>query len=378
MRVLLIDQFGDLGGAQQSLLEAAEGFAARGWELHAVIPAGPLATRIAPYVRSVTTIVCGPFAPARKRFWDGLRMAAQLPGHVSAIAHACSREGIDVLYVNGPRLLPAASLARGSRSLMFHAHSVVTQPLARAMTGRALRKSGVRMVASSRYAASWIETYVGPDCVRVIYNGTRGFQRTPQPRARFRRIGVLGRIAPEKGQMTFVRAARIAASSNSGLRFTVCGSPMFAARAYFDAMKAEADGGVSWEPWTDDVGSFFANIDVLVVPSEPVDANPRVIPEAYAAGVPVIAFAAGGVPELVEDGITGLLVEERTPRALAQAILDAVQDPERLNAMVKRAYVRFQTHYTLGRFQAEVSDAVEEAAHLQQRPFHKADASARA
>jgi glycosyltransferase involved in cell wall biosynthesis len=378
MRVLLIDQFAEMGGAQYGLLEAAEGFAARGWELHAVIPNGPLGQRLAPHVASVTIIQCGPFTPARKRPFDILRMAAQLPAQAAAIASESTRHGIDVLYVNGPRLLPAASLARGSRSLVFHAHSVVTQPLARTIAGHALRKPRVSVLASSHYAAGWMAPYVAADRVRVIYNGIRGFDTTRRLRSAFTRIGVLGRIAPEKGQMAFVQAARIAAASNPDLRFTVCGSPMFSSQVYFDAVKSEAAGGVAFEPWTDDVGAFFATIDVLVVPSDEVDANPRVIPEAYAAGVPVVAFASGGVPELVEDRVTGMLVQERTPRALAQAILEAVRVPERLNAMAERAYARFQAHYTLGRFQSEVSEAVEEAAQRQRTPFHKADANARA
>ena len=372
MRVLLIDQFGEMGGAQYCLLEAAEGFAARGWQLSAAIPQGPLAGRLSQYA-DVSPIPCGPFTPARKNILDIVRIAAQLPGQVSAIARICAREAIDVLYVNGPRVLLAASLARGSRPLVFHAHSVVTQPLA-AWVGRwTLRKPGVTVLASSRYSAGWVKH----PRVRVIYNGIRGFGRSPQPKSAFTRIGVLGRVAPEKGQLTFVRAARIAAGSNPKLHFFVCGSAVLASQTYFDAVKAEAGSDVTFEPWTDDVDAFFTSIDLLIVPSEQVDASPRVILEAYAAGVPVVAFAAGGILELIEDGVTGALVEERTPRALAQAILEASEHPERMNIIAARAYARFQTHYTLGRFQSDVSDAVEEAAHRQRAPFHKVEASAR-
>ena len=79
MRILLIDQFGEPGGAQQCLAEAAMGFAARRWELHAALPAGPVVDRLAPICNSITPLVCGPFRPARKSAWDvvrfGFRMA---------------------------------------------------------------------------------------------------------------------------------------------------------------------------------------------------------------------------------------------------------------------------------------------------------------
>jgi glycosyltransferase involved in cell wall biosynthesis len=110
-----------------------------------------------------------------------------------------------------------------------------------------------------------------------------------------------------------------------------------------------------------------------------VDANPRVIPEAYAAGVPVLAFDGGGIPELIEHGATGLLVAGHTPEALADAILNAAGDPPRLNAMAERGHARWQRCYTLARFQSEVCDAVEGAVGGRRRePLSKTRASATA
>ena len=79
-----------------------------------------------------------------------------------------------------------------------------------------------------------------------------------------------------------------------------------------DAVRAEAGGVVAFTGWTDDISRFLKQVDLLVVPSDAVDANPRVIPEAYAAGLPVLAFDGGGILELIEHGVTGLLTAERT------------------------------------------------------------------
>ena len=87
---------------------------------------------------------------------------------------------------------------------------------------------------------------------------------------------------------------------------------------------AAAEAHVAIEPWVDDQSALFAGIDLLVVPSEPVENTPRVILEAYSAGVPVLAYYAGGIPELVDDGRTGILVRPQTPEALAQSIREAV------------------------------------------------------
>jgi len=379
MRVLLVDQFGELGGAQQVLLEAVAGFAARGWELHAVIPEGLLGNRLAPLCASITPLVCGPFTPVRKSLADMARFGVQLPRQAAAILRVVKRENIDVLYVNGPRLAPAALWGRRGRPVIFHAHSLVTQPLAAGFAGFALRARGVTLLASSQFVARWLTTLVPNASIRVIYNGVAGFGPRFRTRNKPTRVAVLGRIAPEKGQLTFARAARIAVQHNSELRFHIGGAPMFAGEDYLDAVRAAAGSEVTFSGWTDDVGGFLKEVDLLVVPSDAVDANPRVIPEAYAAGVPVLAFDGGGIPELIEHGVSGLLLTQRTPEALAAAILEAVGDPQRLGAMAERGYARWQSRYTLARFQSEVCDAVEGAVGPRRRELvNKVRASASA
>jgi glycosyltransferase involved in cell wall biosynthesis len=333
---------------------------------------------LTPLSKSVTPLRCGPFTPARKNLADAVRFGIQFPQQAAVIAGVVESQGIDLLYVNGPRLAPAAVWARQGRPVIFHAHSVVTQPLAARLTGHALRAPGITLLASSRFVARWLKALAPDKFVRVIYNGVAGFGALPRPRERFTRIAVLGRIAPEKGQLMFARAAGIAARRNPDLSFHIGGELMFAGREYMDAVRAAAGPAVAFTGWTDDVGGFLKQVDLLVVPSETVDANPRVIPEAYAAGVPVLAFDGGGIPELIEHGVTGLLVAERTPESLADAILGAVRDPTRLNAMAERGYARWQRRYMLPRFQSEVCDAVEDAAGRRREPVSKARASAMA
>ena len=378
MRILLIDQFSEAGGAQHGLMEAAAGFAERGWELHAAIPNGALREALAPISKSITHLASGPFRPVRKSVADIARFGVQLPRQIAAIARIVEDEDIDVLYVNGPRLAPAAMLARKGRPVVFHAHSLVTQVLAARLAGLALRMPNVTLLASSQFVARWLQPLVPETSVRVVYNGVAGFGLRPQPRDRYTRVGVLGRIAPEKGQLTFARAARIAAMRDPDLRFIVGGAPMFASEDYLEAVRAEAGSAVAFTGWTDDIRGFFDQVDLLVVPSDAVDANPRVIPEAYAAGVPVLAFDGGGIPELIVNGVTGLLVHDHTSEALADAILDAVGDPERLNSLAECGYARWQSRYTLARFQSEVCEAVEGAARRRREPVSKTRASATA
>ena len=379
MKILLIDQFGEMGGAQRCLVEAAMGFAERGWEVHALAPCGPLTNALAPYCVQIHELPCGPFTSAAKTMSDALCFAWQLPQQATRIARTVSRAGIDVVYVNGPRVLPAAALGRAGRPLVYHAHWMVPQSSAASLVHTALRGSGASAIATSRLAAEWLKDSVHPDRISTIYNGVAGFGVSPRPRDAVRHIAILGRISPEKGQLEFARAARLASLRNPGLRFTVCGAPMFADSRYFDQVRSEATGApVEFRTWTENVGAFLAGVDLLVVPSQPIDNIPRVILEAFAAGVPVLAFASGAIPELIQHGETGLLVREQTAEALAQAVLAAVADCDLLNRIAARSYRRWQERYTLRRFQAESSEAVEAAARRQRTPLTSAGASASA
>src|SRR5437660_11632373 len=76
-----------------------------------------------------------------------------------------------------------------------------------------------------------------------------------------------------------------------------------------------------------DLDGFLPFLDVLVLPSY-TEGLPNVVLEASAAGVPVVATAVGGTPEVVEDGVTGYLVPPGDPEALAGRVRDVLAMPD--------------------------------------------------
>ena len=87
----------------------------------------------------------------------------------------------------------------------------------------------------------------------------------------------------------------------------------------------------------DDRAAVYDQFDVLVVPSLWLENSPLVIHEAFMAGVPVVGSRIGGIPDLVEEGISGLLVDPGSPEALAQALETLAADRPRLEAMTAAA-----------------------------------------
>jgi len=210
--------------------------------------------------------------------------------------------------------------------------------------------------------------YSGDRGIRVVYNGVRQISLPDRPQAAEFRIGAIGRISPEKGQAEFLRAARIVYNAAPQCRFLICGAPLFsdpAAMRYCASLEVLAEGlPVEFAGWTDDVEGVLATLDLLVVPSAAIDATPRVILEAFAAGVPVVAFASGGIPEIVEQAVTGLLVEERSPKALACAIRDLLRQPDRLRKAAENARAKARTEFSLERYRAQMIEAIEAALRL--------------
>ena len=238
--------------------------------------------------------------------------------------------------------------------------------LALRAAGLALERARAAMVASCRFVAEPLLAYSGDRGIRIVYNGVRRIVLPPRNRdsGEFR-IGVIGRIALEKGQADFLRAARILHHAAPQCRYIICGGPLFSnpeAMRYCAFLEELATGlPVEFTGWTDDVESVLGSLDLLAVPSAALDATPRVILEAFAAGVPVVAFASGGIPEIVEDGVTGFLVGQRTPKALALAMLDAVESPDRMREVAACARKKACTEFSLERYRRQMLDAMEAA-----------------
>ncbi len=235
----------------------------------------------------------------------------------------CERP-VDLVYINGPRVLPCAAGLR--EPVIFHSHSVIDKPYSRWIAQRSLHATRGTIVASSEYLASRLRSPFDRQRVCVIYNGVPdcGFRFSPND-GRPIRIGIVGRIAPEKGQLEFLDAVRLLVDRKA-MQFTVVGEGMFSTSGYEERIRQTgASLGVTIAGWRNPA-ELYRDLDILIVPSAAHDANPRVLMEAMSAGVCTIAYRSGGIPEIATDGYDGMITD-RNPGALANAIGQVVGDP---------------------------------------------------
>jgi sugar transferase (PEP-CTERM/EpsH1 system associated) len=199
-------------------------------------------------------------------------------------------------------------------------------------------------IAVSRNLGAYLQEKVGVPAARVvqIYNGvdTDRFQparggRVPLPQEGFAGpgdfvIGTVGRMQEVKDQTTLARAfillAKAMAHSERRPRLVMIGDGPLRERVR--AMLAEA--GLAQHAWLpgerDDVPRIMRGLDLFVLPSLAEGVSNTIL-EAMASGLPVLATAVGGNPELVDAGTTGTLVPPADPESMARAMHAYASDP---------------------------------------------------
>jgi glycosyltransferase involved in cell wall biosynthesis len=176
------------------------------------------------------------------------------------------------------------------------------------------------------------------------------YPRTPEaPATPAPTFGIVGRIAPWKGQDLFVRAFAAAFPDPGAERAVIVGAPLFGEEACeHDLRELIARLGlterVQMRGFREDVWSELARIDVLVHASTIPEPFGQVVLEGMAASLPVIAPDEGGPAEVIVDGETGRLFAARSVDALAAAMRALSADPqarERLGSAARRSIVAY-------------------------------------
>ena len=174
-------------------------------------------------------------------------------------------------------------------------------------------------------------------------------------------IGMMARVAPQKDFSTLARAAKIVLRHEPRARFLIAGdydsAPNY--RTHFQQVQAEMEAcGVRpafiFAGQRNDVPRLLSSLDLFVL-STHWEGLPLVILEAMAFGVPVVATAVDGVPEIVHHGETGLLVRHEDADELASAIRDLLADRYRAAELGSAGRTLVQERFTERQFSAAMN-----------------------
>jgi glycosyltransferase involved in cell wall biosynthesis len=174
--------------------------------------------------------------------------------------------------------------------------------------------------------------------MRLIPSGVdmNRFSSAPQTREQLRlRYGFseheivilsVGALVERKGHLTLLSAVRHLRNQGTQLRYLVCGDGPLRTALASEAHKLGVAENVVFAGFCDDIPAHLAAVDLFVHIPRWEGLGVAVI-EALAAGLPVVASGVGGIPELIKDGVTGLLVPPQDSVAVARALQRLINDP---------------------------------------------------
>lgn len=352
MRVLCVDHTGAVSGAQHSLLDLLIGLREQDVNVRLACPlTGPLAGRARSLGVPVDAIP-GTDGSLKLHPRETPRALARMSVAAVCTARHARRMGAEVIHANSIRAglltVPAARIS--SVPSVVHLRDRLPRSTVADVSLRLIATGAQIVAANSRYTADGVRAVSDRGHVRVVYNPVNlaRFDRSAVNRIVARgRLGlaedafvtaVIGQITPWKGQIEAVETLARLRQKHPQARLLIVGEPKFVSaatrydnRAYFAEIQriVAAEGleeSVHLLGERADIPNIMSALDALLVPSweEPFG---RVVVEAMALGLPVVATSVGGPAEIIHDGVDGLLLAPRNPERWVNAISHLVDSP---------------------------------------------------
>jgi glycosyltransferase involved in cell wall biosynthesis len=384
--VLFVDQSGQMGGAEFALLQLAGSCVTRCQVV--LLTDGPFRLRLEALGARVQ-IVNEARVSGIVRSGLAMNCLRAVPGLLRQVrAIAARAKHFDVLFLNTQKALVLGALGKPlhRKPVIWYLHDI----LSREHFGRVqlsivkwlVRLAVDQVVANSRASAQSLAALTGvpANTIPVIYNGidSAAFSQTDtadgssEMAALRRRLGLpehawlaglFGRLASWKGQHIALEAlARL-----PDMHLVLVGAPLFgeeayAARLHQQAVQLGIAERVHFAGFQNDMPAWMKAMDVILHTSTEPEPFGRVIVEGMAASRPVIAAAAGGVPEIVRHRHNGWLVPPGDPVALAEAIAVLRDDPVLAQRLAQQARTDARNEFSVEQYLQRMSLAISQAA----------------
>ena len=182
---------------------------------------------------------------------------------------------------------------------------------------------------------------------------------------------IIGRLTPLKGHVHFIKAIQKVSRSIPNIKVWIVGSAPKSKLHYQEALEIMVkrlglSGVIEFLGKRRDIPQILSRANLLVLATTVHEAFGRVVIEAQASGVPVVATKVGGVVDIIDDGIDGLLVPPGDAESMAEGIIRVLRDQELSSALAKNAYLKVLSKFTLEKM-AEKTIAIYQEAFISRR-----------
>lgn len=159
-------------------------------------------------------------------------------------------------------------------------------------------------------------------------------------------VGTVGKMVPIKGHAILISAAAEVIRTHPTTHFVIVGEGALERELQDQGKMLSLEDHLHFvKAWGEEAWAWMASFDLFVLPSLN-EGMGRVLIEAMAFGKPVVASRVGGIPEIVLDGKTGILVPPKDPKRLAEAVIRLLSDPERARQMGEEGKKRIDSRFS--------------------------------
>ena len=301
-----------------------------------------------------------------KRFFQaGYLVNKSLPGTNVGHFHAHFSHDPTTVAFYGSRLTGITySFSAHAKDIYIQAREVLREKILHARF----------VVTCTEYNRNYLQEVGGPDAfVLKCYHGVDlKFFSLPatakvRPPARPQILSI-GRFVPKKGFSVLLQALQALRKKGYAFDCTIIGNGPLQGRLRTQISELALDRYVTLLPPLSqtELIDYYRSADIFALPCEVQrngdrDGIPNVIVEAMAMGVPVVSTAISGIPEVIDHGMTGLLVPERNPRALAEAMATLLDGPEKAKELGLAGRKKVEHDFDAPRNIEEIHTALQQA-----------------
>ena len=368
MNIIILHSSSDLYGASKVLLVVSKTYIENGHTVTVVLSEeGSLAKELRLLQADVHIIQLGIL---RKKYYSLTGIINR--GYILANAFFALRKLVkqkktDLIYSNTLAVLIGAFVAKSTgKKHIWHVHEIIEKPkILFNFLGWSLSHFCDKAIVVSTAVFNHWKKKVPAEKLQLIYNGF-DYTRLSHPSPALRNelsipenkiiIATVGRIHYWKGQNYFLEIAASLSKKYSHLEFLIVGDVFPGYEYLYTELNQliESFGlqqSVHFLGFRKDILSLYPSFDIFLLPSLLPDPFPTVILEAMAAGIPVVATQQGGAVEMLQDGVTGILIPIGDPAKAANRMESLINDKEIRNRMGAMAKERVETEFSLAAFQ---------------------------
>jgi glycosyltransferase involved in cell wall biosynthesis len=360
-KVLIVCSAGIVSGKEIMTLELARGLKASGLDVHVLTSTWgdrtfplkleavglPFDELPLGFISATLTLQCLEWTYGQLERWPDL-----LSGYMSLLQ---TLQPDKVIHTNWQHLLLLLPFLNADRD-WFWVHEVMPAKRQYRILFQALNRRLQGFIpVSCAVSESLKRLGISEQQMRVIYNGLNDLALNAQPPSKpdgAIRLGIVGQVNRWKGHEDLFEAfGQIGVQwPNTELHIFGQGSEDYGRQLKRQSIDLGIADQVRWHGYVNDRTAIFQSIDLLVIPSRVEESFGLVAAEAGFFALPMVATRQGGLAEIIEDGITGILVPANDPTALVAGIQRLLVDPGLRFSMGVRARQRMLDHFSNERF----------------------------